>query len=529
MPRDIRPFVSTMEGDVFCVHSLPEEIIASLFGKYSRSNKPLRVEMVSYLDESQEADVGEPMRFDLSSAKASKFHATYTLGYGHKSLADNAMVHVAVENCSMVAEKYIEDARLGGFIAKSTRYVLFDPEQAPPVDRWGVAPEQQGRVRSVFQSEMRNYQMMLGKTKARIFQVASGARDPGMSDADWDKLVSAKAFDMCRGLLPFGASTSLGITMNARELAHTIQKWDESYVTEMRLLAGEVRTQALKVVPTLLRYSESKGYQRDTEALVRQACGYPTTDSPYSELPDFMVEWETRVRPMAKSQLMGLTVSGHSNVPSDSSNPALLKDIVRFILDEFKLQVPPKLDGAMAEAMCSAYVQNHTLHQQPGRALEAVTLRGLASMDIGAWRDMQRHRMMTQVIPDFRVGCGFYHPFLEDPLLSGQQDLIDLYTDMVESTFRSLFMDDGALMRESYTPYVLPLCTMIQWPFVANLRQCIYMTERRSVSEGHPSYRQVARDLGNELIYRFPFLKPSLKLDDNDYPFARQKAVTKTA
>src|SRR5512144_1923531 len=123
----IAPYVSSLTDDVFALSGLPEEVIAVLFAYYSRSRDDLRTNLARLLAD-QEIDVtGAPQRaFGLASEKARAFHEKWVVGYGHASVAEHAVVHLAVENVSIIASKVIEDLRLGSFTEKSTRYVVFD-------------------------------------------------------------------------------------------------------------------------------------------------------------------------------------------------------------------------------------------------------------------------------------------------------------------------------------------------------------------------------------------------------------------
>src|SRR5580704_7447927 len=126
----IAPYVSSLTDDVFALSGLPEEVIAVLFAYYSRSRDDLRTNLSRLLAD-QELDVdggAAPSRpaLHLATEKARVFHEKWVVGYGHASVAEHAVVHLAVENASIVASKVIEDLRLGAFTEKSTRYVVFD-------------------------------------------------------------------------------------------------------------------------------------------------------------------------------------------------------------------------------------------------------------------------------------------------------------------------------------------------------------------------------------------------------------------
>src|SRR3954471_22255053 len=133
----VAPYVSSLTDDVFALSGLPEEVIAVLFAYYSRSRDDLRTNLAKLLAD-QELDVaGAPapaQGLKLATAKARAFHEKWVVGYGHASVAEHAVIHLALENVSIIASKVIEDLRLGSFTEKSTRYVIFDARSfvSPP-------------------------------------------------------------------------------------------------------------------------------------------------------------------------------------------------------------------------------------------------------------------------------------------------------------------------------------------------------------------------------------------------------------
>src|SRR5437868_11091265 len=142
----LSPYVSNINLPVFTVGNLPEEVVAVLFAYYSRSKESLRRNLLKLINE-QDVEISTrgsavgPVETAASLAaareKAKQFHEKWVVGYGHASVAEHAIAHIAIEDVSIVASKIIEDNRLASYTEKSTRYVVFDPEkyyQAPELD-----------------------------------------------------------------------------------------------------------------------------------------------------------------------------------------------------------------------------------------------------------------------------------------------------------------------------------------------------------------------------------------------------------
>src|SRR5277367_5771398 len=99
----IAPYVSSLSDDVFALTGLPEEVIAVLFAYYSRSRDDLRTNLAKLLADA-DLDVAEGAvavrSVGMASEKARAFHEKWVVGYGHGSVAEHAVIHLAIEDVS---------------------------------------------------------------------------------------------------------------------------------------------------------------------------------------------------------------------------------------------------------------------------------------------------------------------------------------------------------------------------------------------------------------------------------------------
>ena len=119
----LRPYVTNLDRPVFALRNLPEEVVAVLFAYYSRSREPLRANLLKLLREGDLDLAGrmhpaEPDDEGLAAAreKARQFHEKWVVGYGHASVAEHAVAHLALEDVSILASKVVEDMRLAAYI-----------------------------------------------------------------------------------------------------------------------------------------------------------------------------------------------------------------------------------------------------------------------------------------------------------------------------------------------------------------------------------------------------------------------------
>ncbi|MBI3495113.1 FAD-dependent thymidylate synthase, partial [Candidatus Berkelbacteria bacterium] len=103
--------LASSERNIFSIVGLAPEVQAVAFAKYSRSQESV----ITTID-------------DLTDEKSAEFHEKWVIGFGDASVADMAVIAIALENISVLASKALEDSRLASYQEKSTRYVPFDPK-----------------------------------------------------------------------------------------------------------------------------------------------------------------------------------------------------------------------------------------------------------------------------------------------------------------------------------------------------------------------------------------------------------------
>src|SRR5262249_14839680 len=149
--------------------------------------------------------------------------------------------------------------------------------------------------------------------------------------------------------------------------------------------------------------------------------------------------------------------------------------------------------------------------QKVGRAFESAYLRFEIVMDIGSYRDLHRHRMMTQSRQSFTTfhGCGI-------PAELQQAGLQSRYEEAMEKAdvlFRKIHPLDQDLAQ-----YVIPLAYRVRFYQWQNFRQFFWETELRTVSQGHPDYRLIEQEKFRLVQEQFPLLASFMRVDMNDYP-----------
>ncbi|NUQ01861.1 MAG: FAD-dependent thymidylate synthase, partial [Armatimonadetes bacterium] len=268
----LRPYVTNLERPVFALRNLPEEVVAVLFAYYSRSTDSLRDNLRKLIEAGDLALTSSPSEepeaaLAAAKDKARQFHEKWVVGYGHGSVAEHAVVHLAIEEISIVATKALEDNRLASYTEKSTRYVPFDADSFVRDPQIAASPEAalyDRTCRHLLGTYTRLMPTVIEQVSARF------ARPAEWPERRYQSVCRAKAFDLLRYLLPAATRTNVGLTINGRALEHLLTKLYSHPLGELRELAGALHREAEQIVPTLIKYAARNEYQVNTTALQAQ-------------------------------------------------------------------------------------------------------------------------------------------------------------------------------------------------------------------------------------------------------------------
>ncbi len=500
--KRLRPYVSNLDGDVFALAGLPEEVIAVLFAYYSRSKDDLRTNLARLLAD-QEIDLGEAGAapgFKLASEKAKAFHEKWVVGYGHQSVAEHAVVHLAIENVSIVTSKLIEDLRLASYTEKSTRYVMWEENSFHPL------PDIEGRLGQMYRDTcrglFRTYLDLVPRVEAEM--KARHPRGEKQTEGGYTAQMKAKTFDLLRGLLPAGTKTNLGFTANARAIEMLLSKMLSSPLKEARDVATAMHVESAHVAPTLVKYVAPNPYRaalRDAVPRIADAAGLSGTDEGEST-----EEYGQAVR-LLRYDFDALQRVVHA-LCYDGSD-------ARWNASGLSSSIG-RTTSAKLEQLLGAVMEPRGKWDPAPRAFEAAGMAFEVTMDFGAYRDLQRHRMLSP-FPQ-RLGCwlGAEVP----PELDEMPGIGEEFRAALEKAEKTWHQMAPSLPFEAQ--YVVPLAYRLRTMWQMNLRELFHMVELRSAREGHPSYRKVAQQMYRQSVKALPWLRDLIRVDLNDYALTRK-------
>ena len=343
---------------------LSEEQIAVAFAMTSRRPEPF-----------------DEIAQQVSQEKAADFHERWVLGYGHASVAEHAVVHLAVENVSRLACDTLEDNRLASYTEKSSRYqVLPEGSYYFPAEL-DVQPALREAYRQVCDQLFRSYQQLIDGCKTYLKQVYPQLEKE--RDSAYSMRLGRIATDHCRAILPAATLTNVGVTANARMLEHAISKLLSSELPEERDLGFGIRDQGREITPTLIKYAEENASLRKTAH--RQLELSAEMLSPKEHLLNSggdgiicarLLDWDTQAEEKLATALL-------------YQNASVTYLTVR--------QQVADMDSAQRQGIIDSCTESMGPHDAPGREFELVNYTIEFLMDYGAYREFKRHRMLSYI------------------------------------------------------------------------------------------------------------------------------------
>jgi thymidylate synthase ThyX len=475
----LRRYFTNLDGPVFALVNLPEVVKGALFARYSRSPKSLRRlfldEFVGDLDIAGDATVDATVGLQ----RAEELYDRVFFEYGDDSVAQLGGVHLACEQASNLLTKVLEWGRLMSYLEQSTRYIAYDARlggryryyRDPEVLGSPLGLRYVGDLDRMFDTYAEMAATMLEYFRERF------PKQPGDSDFVHRMALKAKALDAVRGVLPAAALSNVGIYGTGQAYEALLLRMRSHPLPEARSYADLMLTELRKVIPSFLKRVDltdrgvaASTYLATNRAAMDEIAGrlFPepldTPAEPSVELVDYDPDAEVR---LVTAMLYAYTDRPESEIEAR----------VRAMAVDERL------------AVVRAYVGDRTNRRhRPGRAFERPSYRFDVLADYGAFRDLQRHRMLTVEWQPLSARHGYTRP--DAVADAGCADAFD------ESMERSRSLHDALAARfPAQAPYAVALAYRLRFVMQMNAREAMHLVELRSAPQGHPAYRLVAQQM----------------------------------
>lgn len=445
---------------VIAVAPLPPEKCAYALARYSRSPDSIR----------------ESLEW-VRTHNSQSFLESFYFQYGHASIADLGHTVICLEGISELAAAEAEDEVLWDGQAKSSRYQDFSRTGflTPPEFHPESAAIYKTAAEALLAAYQQTHAAMLDHLRATL------PRPETMKPEAYERNINARAFDVARYLLFWGVPTNVGQVTSIRTLEKQIRRLRASLYAEVRALGEEIREACGQppecrwrdedvepIAPTLARHAEPDFFslrsradlqawatqnlpkrhecetQRidllqptDASAEIAATLLYPVTDRPFRELYHVALDWSTAQRREVID--VGLRSKGRFD------------------------EMPRGLRG--------------------GQFIFDMAI------DLGAYRDMHRHRRCHQYRQAYTGRLGFDVPAV-------------LEKTQAASAFRVAMDQALATLHTLPSPgahYLMPFGARSRFLFKMDFAEVEYISRVRSGVKGHFSYREIAWEMKQKL------------------------------
>jgi thymidylate synthase ThyX len=510
-------FVTNTKSNIFALRNLPEVIKGALFSRYSRSALGLRSLLL------KEFILNEDMAFSaitghfgdsnstdaqvMAIQKAQNFYDRILDGYGDDSIGELGAAHLAIENVSMLAAKAIEDCRIGGSpLEKSTRYIYFDQKIGGNYQFYHEPVLLTSAYRDLFLDTCNHlfdtYNQLIPPLTALIEQ--GFPKEPSISKAAYTAALRAKVLDCLRGLLPASAMTNIGMCGNGRFYESLIQKLNCHNLAEMQEIGKSAYHELEKVIPSFIRRSDLSHTHYGTFAQF--------SETMQSEIKELARRHAEGIEPMSQPGVRLIDYNADSVAKVAGALLFSSTSCGLFELQNYCKTLPEEELARILDAACSA--RENRRHKSP-RALEHASFTFEILADFGNYRDLHRHRMLTQERQLLTCNFGYYVPA---EILGTEME--KNYVEAMEKAKKAYEIIAAELPEEAQ--YVVPMAYNVHWYFNINLRALQWLSELRSQAAGHATYRLIAQEMASQVSRALPAFERFFKfVDFNGYELGR--------
>ena len=474
----LRRYFTNLDQPVFALVNLPEVVKGALFARYSRSMSSLRR---LFLDEFvDDLDITGDVTIDATVGlrRAEALYDRVFFEYGDDSVAQLGGVHLACEQASNLLTKVLEWGRLMAYLEQSTRYIAYDQRlggryryyRDSRVLNSSLGTRYVGDIDRMFSTYSELVPVM------RDFFAANLPKAPGDSDFAYRQAIKARALDSIRGLLPAASLSNVGIYGTGQAYEALLLRMRAHPLPEARYYAEMMLTELRKVIPSFLKRVDlpdrgglTSRYLADNRAAMDDVAARTFGDAVGGPVADDSVEL-VDYDPDGETKMIAAMLYPHTSLADRT-----VESRVR------------AMSAAERVAVVRAYCgDRRNRRHRPGRALERAYYRFDVLSDYGAFRDLQRHRMLTIEWQPLSTRHGYVRPDAVDA--AGEDEKFDAVMARSARLYEALSAEFG-----DQASYAVALAYRIRYSMQMNAREAMHMLELRTTLQGHPAYRRVCQ------------------------------------
>ncbi len=506
-------YFTNVGGRTFAITGMPSELTGGALARYSRASTGMQLTIVNeFLDEN-----GNP-----NQEKGTNLMERVLNQFGDESVGELEGAHIGIEDISQLATKFIEDRRIGGSpIEQSTRYVKYDAKDAQGRFRFlrpmeimesGLAEKFERTNNRAFEVYSEGIKRLSEHIKKGVFprdkHTLDVTRDGKTVKAKENELVSddeRKAFnqgynftircaalDIGRCVLPSSTLTHIGLFGNGRFYTNLLTFLKSQELSEGHERASELEAELNKVIPTFIKRNRVNTQYAEINKNMKKTA---------HELFHDITPKDDAVTLVPRGFYLDEVVSS-CLFPYTNISLGQIMDEVRDMHPEKKFQIIDTYKG-----------KRESRRDRTGRGTEGgypITFDLVGGF--AEYRDLERHRMLSQQRQDLTPDLGFIMPpemgeiGLEHEVEEAEAMMKDLNSDI-----RHAGLDVAA-------QYATLFNHRIRFMLGMNAREFQHLSELRTQPAGHFSYRAMTMDMARKVLEQEPWMAPLLGYVDYNDP-----------
>lgn len=368
----------------------------------------------------------------LAQKGAQAFMDNWYIGYGDKSIGDCGTATVFIEGVSMLVAKAVQDFQLYNGQESSTRYIDFSTQPFLNPDSSEEATQMLESLRAIHLEGLEVMRETL--TQQHPWDTAV---EP--DEKKWAKAIKARAFDIMRGFLPAGAVTNLAWHGELRQFSDHLQRLRNHPLQEVRTVAQTVHEALDEMFPSSFKQKI-----------------YPASETYIKNWMEQLYYFNPAEHPTAVT------------LERDSIDRELFTTYTPFLTERPIKTEPPKF------------------------LAECGTMRFSFLLDFGSFRDLQRHRSLTQRMPLLTDRFGFEPWYLEQMESSFRKKAEAFLVDYKKKV-------DALSLTPLVSQYYQPMGYRVPCRITGDIPALIWVVELRSGSAVHPTLRTIAQAIGSQM------------------------------
>lgn len=453
--------MSETKRRVIAVAPMPPEKSAYALARYSRSPDSIR-ESVEW----------------VRTHDSTKFLENFYYQYGHASIADLGHVVMCFEGVSELAATEIEDEQLWDGQARSSRYQDFSRSGfvTPPE----LTGEDAGAYRQAGEGLLKAYHEIHKRAVEHLTERLP--RPEEMKPDAYQRNIAARAFDIARYTLFWGIPTGVGQVTSIRTLERQIRRLKASEYLEVRELADEIAGACAR--PPECPWEPGLAMEPVAPTLARHV----DADAHLAQSREDLERWAKEnlsATPAAETDDVELTRTDH---PHAEAVATLLFPVTEMPFRQL-YEIARDWSAAQRDEMIEVALKSRGHRDDLLKAFRGGPYAFDIVMDIGAYRDLHRHRRCQQYRQAFSGRLGF-----DTPQAMQDAGVAEPYKTAMQEAF-----DAMKKLPQPAAHYLLPFGARSRFLFKMDFAEAHYIAKLRSGVKGHFSYRKIAWEMKEKM------------------------------